>query len=102
MLGCADASAPKIKWSLPKEKQETLDISKSKSFDQEISKTLSLEPDQEEKPENFDILESEPKDFEQEISKILDLDNYVIDPEQERRQQRIQELIPQIKEPIIL
>ena len=103
MLGCVDAEAPKTtNLNLSEKNQEIVENSKNKRFNQEISKTLSFDYNQEEKSEDFNIVDFESKDFKQEISKTLDLDNYAEDPEQERRQQRIQELIPQIQEPIIL
>lgn len=102
MLGCVNAEAPKTNWNSSEKNQEAVETTKRKSFDQEISKALSHDFDQWEKMEDLDVLESEPWDFKQEISRTLNLDDYAVDSEQERRQQLIQELIPQIREPIIL
>ncbi len=98
MLAPMDANIPNNELSLLGEKPRTVESFKSKSFEQEISDTLTVSP------YIWDgNLKSDSAEFNQEISKVLDVNNYWINQsEQERCQQRIQKLIPQIKEPIIL
>ena len=103
MLTCSDS---KISNNVPdffEHKSEVVDTSKNKVFNKEISNVLSVDSlwnnDSSENMRffNYDSLKSQ-----QELSKALGINNFGINPEQERRQQRIKELIPQIKEPIIL
>ncbi len=105
MLSCVDAKAP-AQWAFSKEKVEEVKTSHQKRFyEYEISKAIDFGCWNEKwKTGNSDSLGKNPIRFQYEISKTLDLNNNGEgnDPEQERRQQRIQELIPQIKEPIIL
>ena len=105
MLAPMDADVSKNELSFVEERPMVLE-SKDKTVEQEISKTLDLSPyDEDERSEVIDGLEYKRIEYNQELSKILDIDNHWVDWGGWGgldRQAQIQNLISQIKEPIIL
>lgn len=103
MLGCSDSKMPKDKIDTFDRKFEIHEMKNNNLVMWEISEILSKDSiwDKENSRTRGNI-EYDSIKIQKDLSKILDLNNSGIEPEQQSRQQRIQELIPQIKEPIIL
>lgn len=105
MLGCMEANAPQTGINnMPKENIGNVDLQKSKTEEtnQELSRTLDMNTYIEENPQVSSDANEETTEFSQELSEILDINSYGLDQEEQERQSQIQNLISQIKEPIIL
>lgn len=114
MLGCGDPKIPSDEndilrlWycaaGTPKKIETNKELLKALNFNFRVEdEKTDDEKFGDEKAEGLDVLDYDLDKVNPELLNILDINNYWIDQsEQERRQQLVQELIPQIKEPIIL
>ena len=103
MLGCSDSRIQKNWSDIFKQECDIVETSRGRTLAQEISKSLNLGLRvEEEKSEEFNIMDYDRSEFTQEISKALDIKSYSVNLRELERQSQIQSLISQIKEPIIL
>ena len=103
MFGCSDSKMPKNKIDTFDRESEIPEMENNNWVMWEISEILSKDSIWDrENSRTRGIVEYDSTKTQKDLSKILDLNNSGIEPEKQSRRQHIQELIPKIKEPIIL